>query len=920
MPYTNSNEQSFVLGDIQLFREFDMNNFISNARSFITESYQEMKPIDISFYSESVAKALSELKSKHIDAKEILENVRDFSISNSKRVNDISFDVSLIRPKYLTEYVKNAGLTFERVLNGSLSKEEIGKYVSSDVAEKVKRQMVRSSLSYEGTSRNVYESANNKTVSLTEDFVITSVIPFLENANNIINQVVKESEDTIDSLNEANRSLNNYITVINNIMQNPDIGDAEKKDLKYVAYNVIRTLLEVSSFLAQATIRKISNVNTAISTSSEVNNVVSQNSTLAIESFTDTIVSMDTNSLADGLLKGESGAYSVVAESIIGFSNGGGLNPLEDTADGGNYNKNIYEDVNKAYIIISNGLDLISRNCDDYLLVFDDIINKSGFTVGLPERFKELTESIRDISEYTSASLLPNQTPQILLSRMLDEVKDFSSNMETLAANIRDCKIKMEDLKKRFESNINGEFENSEAMNELKVFMDELKDQYRVLTVNVAGGFMQRLKELGAELDKAYGRTEVEESAAYEVDFDSMLFESLVEQEDAFTDALFEAMSNAYVIARREKERGVKVVIEAPTQQNNQQPQQTQTNSTIQNAVGKGGKVVQTVTQKIEEWFNQFVEKINKLIKSNQAKADANYFANHKQELLSKNFSNASNKTPIIEYEKLCPYNKILADTRALGNKTASSNLTPQKLQNIKEQKDIVKIIFANNPPASVFDSDNIPQAITQYYKSGTYAENPVTVRSGELKTMVTNAVNYCEPFYSKFLPQLQKNIEQIKNNLTQSLTSLVKESTIDDFIGNLFTEAPAQQPQQTTNAQTAQPTQNAQQNQQTTTQNTNTQQNQQQNNQNNNQQQQNAQQQQKPNTTQNANTVTNMSNQGSQIQRLVQQYCNAVMTATFDRYKDYMILLHSIIPDDGAQPQQPQQQAQQPQQNQQTK
>lgn len=920
MPYTNSNEQSFVLGDIQLFREFDMNNFISNARSFITESYQEMKPIDISFYSESVAKALSELKSKHIDAKEILENVRDFSISNSKRVNDISFDVSLIRPKYLTEYVKNAGLTFERVLNGSLSKEEIGKYVSSDVAEKVKRQMVRSSLSYEGTSRNVYESANNKTVSLTEDFVITSVIPFLENANNIINQVVKESEDTIDSLNEANRSLNNYITVINNIMQNPDIGDAEKKDLKYVAYNVIRTLLEVSSFLAQATIRKISNVNTAISTSSEVNNVVSQNSTLAIESFTDTIVSMDTNSLADGLLKGESGAYSVVAESIIGFSNGGGLNPLEDTADGGNYNKNIYEDVNKAYIIISNGLDLISRNCDDYLLVFDDIINKSGFTVGLPERFKELTESIRDISEYTSASLLPNQTPQILLSRMLDEVKDFSSNMETLAANIRDCKIKMEDLKKRFESNINGEFENSEAMNELKVFMDELKDQYRVLTVNVAGGFMQRLKELGAELDKAYGRTEVEESAAYEVDFDSMLFESLVEQEDAFTDALFEAMSNAYVIARREKERGVKVVIEAPTQQNNQQPQQTQTNSTIQNAVGKGGKVVQTVTQKIEEWFNQFVEKINKLIKSNQAKADANYFANHKQELLSKNFSNASNKTPIIEYEKLCPYNKILADTRALGNKTASSNLTPQKLQNIKEQKDIVKIIFANNPPASVFDSDNIPQAITQYYKSGTYAENPVTVRSGELKTMVTNAVNYCEPFYSKFLPQLQKNIEQIKNNLTQSLTSLVKESTIDDFIGNLFTEAPAQQPQQTTNAQTAQPTQNAQQNQQTTTQNTNTQQNQQQNNQNNNQQQQNAQQQQKPNTTQNANTVTNMSNQGSQIQRLVQQYCNAVMTATFDRYKDYMILLHSIIPDDGAQPQQPQQQAQQPQQNQKTK
>ena len=202
MSYTNSNEQSFVLGDIQLFREFDMNNFISTARSFITESYQEMKPIDISFYSESVTKALNELKSKHINAKEIMESVKDFNINYSKPINDISFDVSLIRPKYLTEYVKNAGLTFERVLDGSLTKEEIGRYVSEDVAEKVKRQMVRSSLSYVGTSKNVYESASNKTVLLTKDFITTSVIPFLENADNTINQVVKESEDTIDSLIE----------------------------------------------------------------------------------------------------------------------------------------------------------------------------------------------------------------------------------------------------------------------------------------------------------------------------------------------------------------------------------------------------------------------------------------------------------------------------------------------------------------------------------------------------------------------------------------------------------------------------------------------------------------------------------------------------------------------------------------------
>ena len=155
MPYTNLNEQSFVLGDIQLFREFDMNNFISTARSFITESYQEMKPIDISFYSESVTKALNELKSKHINAKEIMESVKDFSTNYSKPINDISFDVSLIRPKYLTEYVKNAGLTFERVLDGSLTKEEIGRYVSEDVAS-IRRLPIGDKMDLEFDEKNNY--------------------------------------------------------------------------------------------------------------------------------------------------------------------------------------------------------------------------------------------------------------------------------------------------------------------------------------------------------------------------------------------------------------------------------------------------------------------------------------------------------------------------------------------------------------------------------------------------------------------------------------------------------------------------------------------------------------------------------------------------------------------------------------------
>ena len=125
-----------------------------------------------------------------------------------------------------------------------------------------------------------------------------------------------------------------------------------------------------------------------------------------------------------------------------------------------------------------------------------------------------------------------------------------------------------------------------------------------------------------------------------------------------------------------------------------------------------------------------------------------------------------------------------------------------------------------------------------------------------------------------------------------------MKESSIDVLLGTLFTEAPEDGNQGTNNAgqnttggnnqggnagtQQNQPAQQNTQTQATQTNQTSTQ---------NNQPQQN--------TTQNAvNTVSNMANKVEMIQKMTQQYCNAVLTASFDRYKDYMSLLKSIITD----------------------
>ena len=909
-------EQDFILSNLQYMREFDMSNFVANANTSLgrfTENAREMT-VDLKFnsYISYIDRSLNVLnQTKLVSDPKVLSmkfaNIDFDSIDYTMKPLDNT--QYIIRPKYLTQFVDNIGLTLQRLLkNGVVSDldDELDHYVSSDIMVRVRRQMVSSSLPVDANLKDLADLSSDTEITVSNKYYNTEILPFLDQYVKNIKEIVYTDADAVKTtIAKAQESLSTYIEVI--IEYQKRLGNDVKTQLKLnkVVYNTYRCCLEATAFLAFSMIRKINVfVENTISINMLCNKIISDSPEME-SAFDRGIVSSDSKAVGEALLRGDIDAFQELSNDIYEYNssliasspfhgtnhlNGDKLfSSVDFETDQKDINDKAYKDTLEMIGVISQGLDVIAKNSDDYLLVFDDILEKSGFSMRLEDRFSGTLSSLDDIREYQSAVVFSDECrPDMnIYFKILKEVREYPERMGEIADQISECKTKMNILSERFSKNINQEFQNTVTIQELKNFFENLNEEFTNLVIKVGGKFMLRLKNMAIileqmnkarskDLDNNFMKLESEELCR-------MTYLSLVEEAESTTDLIFESMLSAYLVEKKKQQTGIQYIIEAEDDQS-----------------GKGKKLVDGIKNKINTWFDKVINKIQQISDGVNAKRDQNYFARHKNDLLNRNYTNVTTKTPIIEYEKLMPFANITSDIKSLVSKTSPANLSPQRLQSITDQESAARILFGNRPPIDVWKAEKISDAITKFYKSGNYPENPVELKNNDVKAMVEDAVNYCEPFYQSFLPQIRTNIERIKTNMETAIGNLVQESVIDSVFDSLFVEAPgdANQGGQTqtgtnTGGQTGgntgttpqQPQNNPPQNNQPT--------------QTQNQPQNNNQSQQ----TQNVNTVSNMANKGEMIQKMVQQYCNAILTASFDRYKDYMQLLKSIIKDEEEQP-----------------
>ena len=382
--------------------------------------------------------------------------------------------------------------------------------------------------------------------------------------------------------------------------------------------------------------------------------------------------------------------------------------------------------------------------------------------------------------------------------------------------------------------------------------------QFDKLVNIVAGKFMIRLKSINVAIEvlnnKRIENNDINDDFCENTNFNTTTVDDIISEYTALTDAMFEDFAREYTVAKEMKLRGCKIVFEADapapaqnqtTTTTTQQPanattttQTTQT--TIKNATGNNG-FKQTLLNQLSQWFEQLSNKLKDVLSSQMAKNDQAYIQKFKNELLNKDYTNLSTQQPIYNYETLLPFNTITTDIIGLTNRVNSG--IAQKLNTANNNDDIIKILFPSTPPISVFNADKMADAITQYYKVGNNTgSQPMNFSGDLLKTVVTNAVNYCENFYSNFLPSIQNNIKAINDNFKTVVSSVIQESGYDESFGFLFTEEEA------------------------------------------------------ANANDQAKNVNNMNDKFKKMQNYITQYCNAVLTAVFDREKDYIALLRTFV------------------------
>lgn len=844
------NENEFILNDLKIYREFDMSNFINNAKYSLSNKINSIKlePC-IQQYSEMIQNVVNDLNNLKFDSVTFNEFFTSFTDSTLNNINDdiyinplIEYDVTTFKPQYLNQYIQNIELIIDRTLNDKINKNDIDYLISSDITNRVKKQIVNTNLPYEYSAKKLIKiNRNHDLIKIDENYIKSDIIPFIKSAENTRKTLIEDSSELIKSIDNSNIKIKRFITVLDKIKKDDNISSETIQKLNYVLYNLIRSFIDVVSFISYAMIRKINmfthNVNTCI----DVYNKLQKYTSYANESVLDcTLVTTDYHSLADAIITGRIDAYEEISnqiyEYIYGcFTNNKNstffTNSIDTEIENAEYDKTQYEEANKMIIIISQGLDIIAASSDDYLLVFDEIIEKAGFVLRLADRFRGTLSKFDDISEYSSSLNIPvYNTIQPLLFKAIREVKDYPKNMKTLSDNVVDCKTKLSMLQQRFEKNINDRYRNTETIREINIFLEDFTEQYNKLIEITAGKFMERLKSIKTVLIRFLACDELPDVVDGEDSYNDehisieSVYESLINDYEEITDLIFESMSVSYNIAKQKKERGVNIILE-----------ETQNSGNIGN----------NLISQINKWFDELVTKISGIINS---KKDSAYLSKHRQEFLNMDFTNITSKVNIVDYESLQPYSVMNRDMRALASKVNTANLSMAKIQTLKDNNALVTLIFGNNPPSYVWNDKNPTNAITDYYKFGKNRKiEPMKFSGNNLKTIVTNAVTYCESYNNKFLPELKKNITNIKNNLNVVSSAIVNESYIDEIIGNLFIEEE---------------------------------------NINNNSKQKNI------------DKLPNIDSKINFIKKYIQQYCTAVMNAATTRYNDYMNLLHSLITD----------------------
>lgn len=793
------NLMEFVEGYHEVYEGFDVANLVSNTKTAINNKAEVVEVNwKFDYYTHILEKAINEFSEIKLNKNAVLEFVSNYK--NSEKVNNAITPIKstsdvVIKPQYISQYVEKISSELKSIVDENRS--NIKGFNKAEVVA-VKRQTVKMPEDSVLTNiKDLIKDKNSEKVYCDDLYIETTILPFLNNFTTIKKHIEVEANATYNAIKEAEISIKNMVAYCNTVKRDNNLDSKVLANLNLTSYHLLKDVIDVISYVTFIELRKLNTFTTNVITCNKLNDslVVFTNVKEGYED--DIIVANDIESLTEQLINGNAFGYQELSHNIYNFNKEAvKYVDISDDSFESNY-KDIYEDVIKDYIMISEGLNLISKatiESADGMILFDNIIKESGFSIVLKERFRGSLALIDDTSNLESSVNIATAFNPTLFNVMLEECDNYYDNMTNVAKAIKTSYDKLVMLLDRYENGINNEFKDLETINELKIFLKDLRNQFIDMSNIVAEKFFNRLKTLGRLLSNLTASNKANEMDSDEA-FDLSVIESAIALEYlniTETEEAHKLMSiiDTYYIESTKEKYGLFLATEADTPQpapaTNTYPNQPNANpdkvTVTDNSkpdTSDGAKAAQGVSSEtgkgiVEKFVNWITETLNKFIGNPKVDKNTAWLAANKQPLIDRSYANV--QVNILPYSSSNVQN-INADITKMAN--TINSFTPQMIQAVNNKSEMYQKLFTNIPGGVT--EENLKEKLSNYYKTNTGDKaQAVNIANAELKNSIVNEIiPFCENYKT-----YQNNIKTESEALNRSIKDLLsKTSTVTESV-----------------------------------------------------------------------------------------------------------------------------------------
>ena len=889
----------YVFDESEFFNEYDSSSFIMISNSVLNKKIADflvfIKDTESTTLLESAIRNLNTIDVESYAMTEFMTKILGSSKVDRAglMMKDITKNGKInVKMQYLKEAVNDLKYNINDLLSGKIDADSaivnIKTMTASSYKDKLKQRTVEIyNIPYIDDPKKFISNVSYISTPLTIQYLNSVIIPYVENFQKTKVAITTETNFIIREISNDISELSLTMKTLNSV----NIPDDKKSIILNYCYNTVRTILEVIKYVTYCQMRKIHIIEENITAIQETYNKLmllfaSETSLVEAGAYdTRIITAADGNNLIEAIFNGQIDAFVELSNSIIEYHKGYIFDKFGmDKSDSDtimakiitddSYDKKIYDDIVKSYIEIGNGLDILAKNSNDYLMVFDDLKNKSGFVIPLPERFKTEIDRIKDIHNYglTNLSIGNGGEKTDTYFRILSEIIDYPKNMTRIAKTVCDMWQKFEYVDKLFTSGANGELAYSETMNELKILLESLKEQYKIITKSVSDNMYLRLKLLAEKADQCLDNVGSEDKTNIEEliptpnrNFMGEAALGIIDFQNELTDLYMDIYMKEYYSEREYLEKGVRLVYEADGNTNTNNANKPDTHVVVNDNPEAKNSTSSTkldsvklsnILKAIADWFKKMVDAFTNMINKYKAK-NTDWLAEHKDGLLNRSYSNV--QIDILPYDRGPTTQKIDQDITSFT--TNLNTMTKDNIAKINTYEELRSKLITG---VTFNANEDEKAAITRYYKVGNNKLETVKYSNNEIKTYVSqHMIPYCEVFYTTYYDSLNKKLKDVEKSMEDVIKTYATEAFTElASDGSIFYEEGEQNNQPATNATT------------TTTVTTGT-----------------------TNTNQNNNAGANIVQKTTWIQTCVRNYIGCILTAIRDRNNDYLEALFALVP-----------------------